>query len=203
MSQFHHHIIVAYLILSFHCHPVRSMIELVDENISLAIINGAKCLCEMIRKHFGTGSNIAVIKSGLNNFTSGRVGKYSPDELLNNIMNRHRSNWTIYIKQGVGYETHMKASAFEKIDNYIIFAKTVNDIRIVANHLISTESWNPHGKFIIYVNTKLSDWLRFADRVYDIFWFQLNVLKVIVFLPQESFATESYEKVFLTKFSAV
>lgn len=168
------------------------MIDFVDENISIAIMNGAKCLYEMIQTHFDTGSSIAVIKSGNNNFTVGRVGKYSPNELLNNIMNLHRPNWTLYIKQSFGYETVMNTSTFEKIDNYVIFSKTVNDIHIVVNYLIKSDSWNPHAKFIIYVNKILSDGTKFTDMVYDLFWTQNTVINVIVILPQNI----SYEKVF-------
>lgn len=66
----------------------------------------------------------------------------------------------------------------QRVDNYLIYAKTKSDIQVIVDYLIGTKSWNPHAKFLIYINQIHDDFMEFASFVYDKFWqkFVINVI---------------------------
>lgn len=67
----------------------------------------------------------------------------------------------------------------QRVDNYLIYAKTKSDIQIIVDYLVETKSWNPHGKFLIYINQIHEDYMEFASFIYEKCW-QKFVINVIV-----------------------
>lgn len=79
-------------------------IDIIDEHIDTLIVHGSECIMNVISKHFRIGTNIALIRSGLQNYSTNKVLKYTPDATLDLLMGNPK--WTVIIKQKIGY--HIK-----------------------------------------------------------------------------------------------
>lgn len=84
-------------------------IELLDDEKNSAVVRGSECLIDLIGKHFEIGSNIALVRSGLQNYTTNKIGKYEPDVMLDFLMKNPM--WTIMVKLKYGYQMskHVKS----------------------------------------------------------------------------------------------
>lgn len=93
-------LLIFILIFSNHINHGDS-IDIIDEKTSALIVHGSKCIMNVISNHFPIGTSIGLIRSGLQNYTTNKVIKYTPDATL-----MENPNWTVIIKQKIGY--HMK-----------------------------------------------------------------------------------------------
>lgn len=89
------------IILITICHSPARAIDLMDDKLNAAIVKGSECLLDIVIKHFVVSSNIALVRSGLQNYSTNRAGKYSPDVMLDVLMANPK--WTIMVKQKYGY----------------------------------------------------------------------------------------------------
>lgn len=150
-------------------------IELIPSNGMELQKSVTNCVVRIAKTYFPNLSNIGMITTNYHNVTNYNLILNSDNVLVAALMKELQ--WNIVMK-AAAKSVEIDLMAMEKIHNYIVVVKTEAEVRDTLKMLASTSSWNPHAKFLIFVDWLERDWFAFTHFIFEQFWsyFVINVL---------------------------
>lgn len=169
-----------------------------------------KCILQIAKTYFVHESNIGVISSNFHNLTNQILTTNSYNIIAAAVMTEMR--WTIVMKDGSKFArdedgvrtvycdhcTHLSTiyelqiMAMEKIHNYIIMLKSEAEVVSNLKMLTKTSSWNPHAKFLVFVDWLARDWRAFTHFIIEQFRLYL-LIDFVICIPTSE--TDAHPKV--------
>jgi len=70
------------------------------------------------------------------------------------------------------------------VHNYILFLKSKAETDIILNLISNLPSWNPHAKFLVYMDRAQSDWLELVAMYFEELW-KHKVININIMAPDE------------------
>lgn len=144
--------------------------------------SGSNCVLKIIENFFPEGSIVCVISSGLKNAVNKNSSITTEQIILQQLM--YQSRWTIMMKIGSDSVAPRDANAIEKVHNYIMFVKTIEDLQYILKTLKRTSSWNPHAQFLMYVENGIETVDRdpLMSRFLELCW-KYWIINLTILLP--------------------
>lgn len=141
------------------------------------------CIVTVVQHYFGRGSIICMAQSGYMKRTNSVVQNSTFDLVLEEIMDGF--DHSVVIKRAITTRRAPNFTTSESIHNYVVFTESAEDCKLTVNKLIESPSWNPHGKFLVYLLVIKGDWEPIVREIFAYLW-QYFVINVTILIPEMS-----------------
>lgn len=155
-------------------------IPLFRNEIMALQISMKSCIVTVVQHYFGSGSIICMAQSGYMKRTSSAVQNSTFDMVLEDVMDG--SDHSVMIKGTITTRRAPNFTNSERVHNYVLFTVSAEDCMLIVNMLMESPSWNPHGKFLIYLLYLKTDWEPIIKDIFAYLW-QYFVINVTIMIP--------------------
>lgn len=143
----------------------------------------SNCIAMVVQHCFDSGSIICVAISGLLKTTNREINYPTFDMFIQNLMSGE--DHSIMVKRANTDKVTEKYAIFEKVHNYLLFVVSEEDFKITVNMIKKYSSWNPHGKFLVYLAGRPTNWTSIVTKIFEYAW-QYFVINITILVPDTS-----------------
>lgn len=166
-----------------------------DYRIQNAKDSGSNCILLLANQFFERGSIVGFASSSVRSKVK-RIQSllfFAPNSFESFVIKKFmcQSKWSLVMKTAFLSSTPSATSIkskfvdLEKIHNYIMFTQSADEFIGLLKNLKSTQSWNPHANFILYVDIAIfteEEKIHLLRQIFAISW-KFWIANLIVFLP--------------------
>lgn len=158
---------------------VSAAIVMFNDRLQAVQESCAQCVLEIARLHFPTGSLACIVESGISSKFNLNTAKSTYRLTVEKLLDELR--WTVMFKEAISYKREF--TAIDRVNNYIIFMRTINDMRMILRSLRKSSSWNPHARFFVLIDADVGkEWHQLVVRFFRSFW-RFFVINITIMVP--------------------